>query len=112
MAMGAVHRRMSREDHCEAFEIGEGAVAQSAFVSGAQDHARRLARLKRFLPTGCTQAPPAPWCEAMKAEFRHWCRKIVAPGLGEPEKRRGHDGADSVAADVLSAGVAAAVSKE
>jgi hypothetical protein len=38
--------------------------------------------------------------------------KIVAAGFGELKKRRGHDGADRVATDVLSPSVAAAVSKE
>ena len=38
--------------------------------------------------------------------------KIVAAGFGKREKRGGHDGADRVATDVLSPGVAAAVSKE
>src|SRR5689334_1427870 len=80
---------------CEAFKIGEGAVAQGGLVSGAQDHAGRLARLKCFLPTRCTQTPTVPWHEAEKAEFRHRCRKIVAAGFRELEKRCGHDSADS-----------------
>src|SRR6188472_798034 len=32
-------------------------MTQSAFVSGAQDHAGRLARLECFLPTRSTEAP-------------------------------------------------------
>src|SRR5258708_10857542 len=81
-------------------------------MSGAQDHAGRLARLECFLPTRSTEAPTVAGFQAAKAEFRHRCRKIVAAGCGKLEKRGGHDGADRVATDVLSPSVAAAVSKE
>ena len=87
-------------------------MVESAFVRGAQDHAGSLAGLKRFLPTRCTQAPTVAGFQAAKAELRHRRRKIVAAGFGKREKRGGHDGADRVATDVLSPGVAAAVSKE
>ena len=87
-------------------------MVQSAFVRGAQDHAGSLAGLKCFLPTGCTEAPTVAGFQAAKAEFRHRCRKIVATGFGKREKLGGHDGADRMAADVLSPSVAAAVSKE
>ena len=87
-------------------------MVESAFVRGAQDHAGSLAGLKRFLPTRCTQAPTVAGFQAAKAEFRHRRRKIVATGFGKREKRGGHDGADRMAADVLSPSVAAAVPKE
>src|SRR2546423_8123532 len=87
-------------------------MTQSAFVSGAQDHAGRLARLECFLPTRSTEAPAVAGFQAAKAEFRHRRRKIVAAGFGKLEKRGGHDGADRVATDVLSPSVAAAVAKE
>src|SRR6267142_1139155 len=87
-------------------------MAESAFVSRAQNHAGRLARLECFLPPCCTEAPTVAGFQAAKAEFRHRCRKIVAAGFGKLEKRGGHDGADRVATDVLSPSVAAAVSKE
>jgi hypothetical protein len=87
-------------------------MVQSAFVSGAQDHAGSLAGLKCFLPTRCTEAPTVAGFQAAKAEFWHRCRKIVATGFGKLEKRGGHDGANRVATDVLSPSVAAAVSKE
>ena len=113
--LAGTHRNLrlgSGQVDCEAFEIGERAVAQSTLVSGAQDHAGRLARLECFLPTGCTQAPTIAGFQAAKAELRHRCRKIVAAGFGKLEKPGGHDGADRVATDVLSPSVAAAVSKE
>src|SRR6476661_3089353 len=81
-------------------------------MSGAQDHAGRLARLECFLPTRSTEAPTVAGFQAAKTEFRHRCRKIVAAGFGKLEKRGGHDGADRVATDILSPSVAAAVSKE
>jgi hypothetical protein len=77
----------------------------------AQDHAGRTARLHRFAPAGCTQAPAVAGPQAGKAELGHRRRKIIAAGFGELEKRRGHDGADRVAADVFSIGVAATVTK-
>jgi hypothetical protein len=110
---GAQQRRSgSGQVHCEALEIGERAVVQGTFVCGAQDHARRLAGLERLLPTGCAEAPAIAGPETAKAELRHRRRKIVAPGSGKLEKSSGHDHANGVAADVLSPGVAAAVSKE
>ena len=87
-------------------------MVESAFVSGAQDHAGSLASLECFLPARCTEAPTVAGFQAPKAELRHRGRKIVAAGFGKREKRGGHDGADRVATDVLSPGVAAAVSKE
>jgi hypothetical protein len=42
----------------------------------------------------------------------HRRRKIIATGFGKLEKCRTHDGADRVAADVFSIGVAATVTKE
>ena len=105
-------RRRSGQVHREAVEIGKRAVAQSAFVRSAQNHAGRLGRLEGFLPSRCAKTPTIAGLEAGKAEFRHRCRKIVAARFREREKRGGHDGAHRVAADVLRTGIAAAVSKE
>src|SRR5215471_7615531 len=63
----------SSQIHREALEIGERAVVERALVRGAHDHAGRLTRLQRFLPTGCTEAPAIAGFEAGKAEFRHRC---------------------------------------
>jgi hypothetical protein len=87
-------------------------MVQGAFVRGAQDHAGSLAGLEGFLPTRSTQAPTVAGFQAAKAELRYRGRKIVATRFGKREKRGGHDGADRVATDVLSPGVAAAVSKK
>src|SRR5262252_11001584 len=108
----AIRLSASGEVHRETFEIGQRAVAQRAFLRSAQDHARRPAGFESFLPTGRTQAPTVAGLEAAKAEFRHRGRKIVAARFGKLEKRRGHDRADRVAADVLSPGIAAAVAEE
>ena len=43
-----------------------------------------------------------------KAEFRLWCRKIVAPRFGKFKKRRSHHDADRVTANILLPSVAAA----
>src|ERR1700688_2799938 len=49
---------------------------------------------------------------ALRHSFRYWHREIIAAGLRILKKSRGHDGAHGVAADVLAAGVAAAVAKK
>ncbi len=102
----------SGEVQGESLEISERAVVEGAFVSSPQDHAGRIARLQRFAPAGRTQAPAVAGPQAGKAELGHRCRKIIAAGFGKLEKRVSHDGADRVAADIFSAGVAAAVTKE
>ena len=103
------HHQLSGQVHCETLEIGERAVAECGLVSGPQDHPGRLARLHCFLPPRRTQAPTVARSQAWKAEFRYRGRKIIAAGFGELEKRLGHDGTDTMTADVPSAGVAAAV---
>ena len=70
-----------------------------------------LGRPQRFLPTRGTEAPRSPGFRPRNPNSGTG-RKIVAAGFGKREKRGGHDGADRVATDVLSPGVAAAVSKE
>src|SRR5258708_21693364 len=81
-------------------------------MCSAQDHARRTPGLQRFLPARCAQTPAITGLQSRKAEFRHRRREIIAAGLRELEKTQGHDNAHGVAADVLAAGVAAAVPKE
>src|SRR5277367_6379940 len=81
-------------------------------MCSAQDHARRTPRLQRFLPSRCAQTPAITGLKSWKAEFRDRRREIIAAGLRILKKSRGHDGAHGVAADVLAAGVAAAVAKE
>ena len=56
--------------HRKAFEVRERAVMQSPFMGGAQHHARRVARRKRFLPAWRTETPAIPWFEAGETEFR------------------------------------------
>jgi hypothetical protein len=93
-------------------EVRERAEAQGTFMCSAQDHARRTPRLQRFLPPRCAQTPAITGLQSGKAEVRDGRREIVAAGLRILEKSRGHDGAHGVAAEVLAAGVAAAVAKE
>src|SRR5258708_3691471 len=81
-------------------------------MRSAQDHARRTPRLQRFLPPRCAETPAITGLQSRKAEFRDRSREIIAAGLRILKKSRGHDGAHGVAADVLAAGVAAAVPKK
>src|SRR5882672_6668903 len=81
-------------------------------MRSAQDRARRTPRLQRFLPPRCAQTPAITGLQSRKAEFRDRSREIIAGGLRILKKSRGHDGAHRVAADVLAAGVAAAVAKK
>jgi hypothetical protein len=76
-------RSYSRQIHCEAFEIRERAVSQSALVGGAQHHARRLACLKCFLPAGRTQTPPITRFQTRKAQFWHPRRRSLPRDLEE-----------------------------
>ena len=87
-------------------------MLQGPVLRGPHHHAWRLARLEGFLPPRCAEAPPVDGLETAKAEFRRRCRKIVTAGFGKFQKRIGHDGANRVAADILSPGVAATVAKE
>ena len=105
-------RSKSGEVQGETLEIGERAVVEGAFVSSAQDHAKRAARLQCFAPAGRTQAPAVAGPQAGKAELGHRRRKIIAAGFGKLEKLGSHNGADRVAADVFSIGVAATMTKE
>src|SRR6202453_2573818 len=81
-------------------------------MCSAQHHARRMPCLQRFLPARCAQTPPITGLQSRKAEVRNRRREIIAAGLRKLKKTRGHDGAHGVAADVLAAGIAAAVAKE
>src|SRR5580693_6249081 len=81
-------------------------------MCSAQDHARRTPRLQRFLPPRCAQTPAITGLQSRKTEFRDRRGEIIAAGLRILEKSRGHDGAHRVAADILAAGVAAAVAKK
>src|SRR5262249_11591363 len=107
-----VARPALRQVDGEALEIGERAVAQRALVGGAQHHARRLLGLDRFLPARRAQAPAVAGLEAGKAVGRQRCREIVAARLGKFEKLGGRQHAHRVAADVVHAGVAAAIAIE
>src|SRR5271168_1687399 len=81
-------------------------------MCSAQDHAWRTPRSQRFLPPRRAQTPAIAGLQSRKAEFRDRRRQIIAAGLRILKKSGGHDGAHGVAADVLAAGVAAAVAKE
>jgi len=105
-------RSQSDQIHRELLEIGERAVAESGLVSGPQDHPGRLARLHCFLPTRRTQAPTVARLQTRKSEFGHRGRQVIAAGFGKLEERFGHDGADGMTAEILSARVAAAVPVE
>src|ERR1700720_1459703 len=81
-------------------------------MCSTQDHARGTLRLQRFLPPRCAQTPAITGLQSRKAEFRDRRREIIAAGLRILKKSRGHNGAHRMAADVVAAGVAAAVAKE
>jgi hypothetical protein len=100
----------SRKVYSKAFEIIEGAMRKRALVRGSQDHARRVASLKGFLPAGGTEAPTVTRIQARKARSGNRCRKIVAMRFGELEKRRSHNGANRVTANVLSTGITTSIS--
>src|SRR5262249_3585941 len=63
----------------QAFKIGERAVRQGTFVSGAQNDARRLVCFQGFLPARRAQAPATTGFQAWKAELGGRGREIIAP---------------------------------
>ena len=95
-----------------ALEVRERAEAQRTFMCSTQHHARRASRLQSFLPPGCAQTPAITGLESRKSEFRDRRREIIAAGFRILEKSGRHDGANGMAADVLAAGVTAAVAKK
>src|SRR6516164_1718081 len=102
----------SRQVDRVTLQVRQFAIAERAFVRRAQDHSGRLPGLECFLPAGRAQAPAVAGLQSCEAEFRHWRGKVVPAPLGEFEKLIRHDGADGVAAEVLGACVAAAVTEK
>lgn len=93
----------------EPFEIAERAISERRLVGGPQDHARRVGGFEGFLPALGAQAPAIAGFESGEADFRNRRRQIVAARFGESEKGVGHHHANRMAANILTAGVAAAV---
>src|SRR5579862_8133273 len=95
-----------------ALQIAERAIVQGALMSRAQDDVRRLARVERLLPARRAKAPAVAGDEAGKAVIRHRRREIVALSLRISEELGRGDDANRVAADIVGAGVTAAIAIE
>ena len=93
----------------EAFEIAERAISQRRLVGGPQDHTRRVSGFEGLLPALGAQAPAIAGFETGKTDFRYRRRQVVAARFGETEKGIGHHHANRMAANILTAGIAAAV---
>src|SRR3974390_887679 len=81
-------------------------------MSRAQNNARCMSCLERLLPTCCEETPTASRLQTRKTERGYRCGEIVSGGLRKREKLGRHHHANRMAADVLCAGIAAAVSIE
>src|ERR1019366_4591805 len=68
--------------------------------------------VQRLLPARGAQAPAVVGLQAGETELGHRRREVVALRLAERQELGGHHHADGVAADILAAGVAAAVAEE
>ena len=86
--------------------------AQRCRMGGFEHDLRGGVAVERFLPAGGAQAPAVAGLQAGKAILRQGGAEIVAVGLGKGQERRGRDHADRVQADILGAGIAAAVAIE
>ncbi len=84
-------------------------MGERAFMRGAQKYARRTACLKSLPPAGRTQAPSIAGLQTGEPVLYNGCGKIIAAGSREIQKGRRHHGANGMTADVLAAGIAAAV---
>src|SRR5215472_1377871 len=73
-----------------------------------QPDLRRLACIKRLLPTRRAKAPTIAGLEPGKAEGRHRRREVVAGGLGKGEEFGIHAHADRVHAKILGSRLTAA----
>jgi hypothetical protein len=99
----------SSEVHREPLQIGERAVVEGAFVRSPQNHAGAWPASSASCQRGAHKHQRPPGLRPGKPN----CGIGVERSLpGKPEKRVSHDGADRVAADVFSIGVAATVTKE
>ena len=84
-----------------------------ARVWGCLEHdPGRCPVLVRFEPACCAKAPTIPRPQPRELEFRVRRGQIVAPGEREVEKLPGHAYANRVRAEIVVAGIAAAVTKE
>jgi hypothetical protein len=70
----------SRQIDGEAFQILQLAVAERAFVGGAQHHVRRPAGLQRLLPARPVQAPAVAGVQAGETVDGFGGREVVANG--------------------------------
>ena len=93
-------------------EVGQRAMGQRPFVGRAQGDAWRAPRNERFLPARRAKAPAVAVLEARKPKGRHRRRQIVAPRLRKRKESIADDGADGVAAPILSARVATSISEK
>ena len=73
---------------------------------------QRRAGIDALQPAGGADAPAVAGLEAGEAVLRHGGGEIVAEALGGGEKLRRDDAADGVHAEIVRAGVAAAVAEE
>src|ERR1051325_1481298 len=94
------------------FKISQSAIVQRALMGGAKHHPRRMARFKSLLPTRRAQAPAVARLQSGKAELRTRGGKVVAAGFGKFQECVGHYRANCMAADILVAGIAAAVAEK
>src|SRR5689334_17687320 len=85
---------------------------QSGLVRCSQHYRRSRAGLERLLPARRTQAPAVVGFEPGKAMSGLRCGQIIASLAPEFQKRGGHLCAYDMAADVLRAGMAAAVAEK
>lgn len=85
---------------------------QRCLIRAFENDRRCDAGLQRLLPAQCAQAPLIARFHPGEVQLGPRRAEIVAALLAERQKRCAHHHADHVAADILRAGLAAAVAEE
>src|SRR5258708_33488636 len=99
-------------DDGELDEELEGNDLEGVLVGGFEDDGAGCSGLLDLQPAGGADAPAVARLEAGEAELGHGRGEVVAEGLGGGEKRGVDDAANGVYAEIVAAGVAAAVAVE
>jgi len=90
----------------------EGDDLEGGLVGGFEDDGAGCSGLLDLEPASGADAPAVAGAEAGESILRHWCGEIVAELPGDAEEVFGDDTADSVDAEVVRAGITAAVAIE
>jgi len=90
----------------------KGDDVEGGLVGGLQDDGAAGSGAMHVQPACRADTPAVAGAQAGKAELRHGRGEVITQARGDLEELRRHDAADRVHAEVVNAGVAAAVAIE